>query len=382
MSLLKFFDQPRRSWSVNDLSQAEVGLAPGLTENEEESEDRREGSDAETFHSPCVVNSNLFILRRNSRSKNEVNNQDSGLQNKESQMGNMLSNDIEKEEVQAAPMPRPIEVLCQNQEDQAAMDNAPAWAKVLYREVKQQTAQYNQLKVQFTAFKAVINQRLNEHEASLDFYNSKHEDFEMQRDNTERDLDCLHQRSDDLSSHITDLEAKIDDLEQYSRRNCLILNGCQEKQAESQPVIHDQDVNEQKDQEEDNTDEIVLDVFRNIMDMRISIDEIERTHRLGRKAIINSSREDKSPKSGRPIIIKFSTYRKRQEIFSNKKKLKGSGLVLTENLTKTRMHLLAKAKEIVGVKNCWTVDGRIVAIRRDKKIVTISREQHLEKLHL
>ena len=162
---------------------------------------------------------------------------------------------------------------------------------------------------------------MNEHEASLDFYNSKHEDFEMQRDNTERDLDCLHQRSDDLSSHITDLEAKIDDLEQYSRRNCLILNGCQEKQAESQPVIHDQDVNEQKDQEEDNTDEIVLDVFRNIMDMRISIDEIERTHRLGRKAIINSSREDKSPKSGRPIIIKFSTYRKRQEIFSNKKKI-------------------------------------------------------------
>ena len=94
------------------------------------------------------------------------------------------------------------------------MDNAPAWAKVFYREVKQQTAHYSQLKVQFTAFKAVINQRLNEHEASLVSYNSKHEDFEMQRDNTERDLDCLHQRSDDLSSHITDLEAKIDNLEQ------------------------------------------------------------------------------------------------------------------------------------------------------------------------
>ena len=70
----------------------------------------------------------------------------------------------------------------------------------------------------------------------------------MQRDNTERDLDCLHQQSDDLSSHITDLEAKIDDLEQYSRRNCLILAGCQEKQAESQPDTYDRDVNEQKDQ--------------------------------------------------------------------------------------------------------------------------------------
>ena len=103
MSLLKFVDQPRRSWSVNDLPQAEVGLTPGLTEDEEESEDRREGSDAGTFHSPCVLNSNLFIPRRNSRSKNEVNNQDSGLRNKESQMGNMLSYDTEKEEVQAAP---------------------------------------------------------------------------------------------------------------------------------------------------------------------------------------------------------------------------------------------------------------------------------------
>ena len=190
-------------------------------------------------------------------------------------------------------------------------------------------------------------------------------------------MDCLHQRSDDLSSHVTDLEAKIDNLEQYSGQNCLILTGCQEKQAESQLDTHDRDVNEQKDQEEENSDEIVLDVFRNIMGMRISIDEVEGTHRLGRKANINSTREDRLPKSGRPIIINFSTYRKRQEIFSNKKKLKGSGLVLTENLTKTRMHLLAKAREIVGVKNYWTVNGRIVAIRRDKKIVTISKEEHL-----
>ena len=369
---------------MNDLPQANVDL--GLTENEEESEDRREGREAQIFQSPCVLNSNPFIPRRNSRDRDEANNHDSGLQNKKSQMGNMPTNDIEKEKVQAPPTPKPIEVLCQNQ---AAMDNAPAWAKVLHRDVKQQTAKYSQLKFQFTSFKAVINQRLNEHEASLDFYNSKHEDIEMQRDNTERDFDCLHQCSDDLSSHITDLEVKIDNLEQYSRRNCLILTGCQKNQAKSQLDTHDRELNthdrdviEQKDQEEENTDEIVLDVFRNIMGMRISIDEVERTHRLGRKANINSTTEDRLPKSGRPIIVKFSTYSKQQEIFSNKKKLKGSGLVLTENLTKTRMHLLTKAREIVGVKNCWTVDGIIVAIRRDKKLVTISREEHLEKLYM
>ena len=121
-------------------------------------------------------------------------------------------------------------------------------------------------------------------------------------------------------------EAKIDNLEQYSRRNCLIFTGCQEKQTKSQLDTHEHNVNEQTDQEEENTDEIILDVFRNMMGMRISIDEVERTHRLGRKVNINSTREDGPLKSGRPVIIKFSTYRKRQEIFSNKKKLKGSGL--------------------------------------------------------
>ena len=62
MSLLKFFNKPRRSWSVNDLPQADVGQ--GLTENDKESEDRREGSEAEIFQSPCVLNSNPFIPRR------------------------------------------------------------------------------------------------------------------------------------------------------------------------------------------------------------------------------------------------------------------------------------------------------------------------------
>ena len=36
---------------------------------------------------------------------------------------------------------------------------------------------------------------------------------------------------------------------------------------------------------------------------------------------------------------------------------------------------------IAGVKNCWTVDGKIIAIRGDKKMVTISRKKYLENLY-
>ena len=74
------------------------------------------------------------------------------------------------------------------------MDKAPDWAKLLYREVKSQSVQYSQLKVSFTALKAVINQRLNEHDSSLQFVSSKFDDFEMQKDNLERQLDSLNHR--------------------------------------------------------------------------------------------------------------------------------------------------------------------------------------------
>ena len=49
-------------------------------------------------------------------------------------------------------------------EEQEVIEQAPAWAKLMYKEIKSQAVQYGQMKVQLTAFKAVVNQRLNEHE--------------------------------------------------------------------------------------------------------------------------------------------------------------------------------------------------------------------------
>ena len=124
-----------------------------------------------------------------------------------------------------------------SQSEQEAMDKAPDLAKLLYREVKSQSVQYSQLKVSFTAFEAVINQRLNEHDSSLQFVSSKYDDFEMQKDNLERELDSLNHTNDDIYSYVKELEAKIEDLEQYSRRNCLILGGYEEKKQENTDSI-------------------------------------------------------------------------------------------------------------------------------------------------
>ena len=54
-------------------------------------------------------------------------------------------------------------------DEERALQDAPAWAKVMYREIKQQGTEVTQLKTQFTSFKAVANQRLNEYEKSAKF---------------------------------------------------------------------------------------------------------------------------------------------------------------------------------------------------------------------
>ena len=245
-----------------------------------------------------------------------------------------------------------------SQEEQAVMEEAPAWGKLLYRELKSQSSQYAQFKMQFNAFKAVVNRRLTEYEKSAEFISFKYEDIELECDFLQRNIDAVHMKNDDLKIEMKDIGTRLDDLEQYSRRNCLILNGAEEK--------HDEIV-----------DDVVLKVLNTKMEAGISIQDIQRAHRLGKRLSENSFSE--RDKKSRPIIIKFASYRKRQEVFRHKKKLKGSGLVIAENLTKKRQLLFNRVKEIVGLRNCWTNDGRIMA-SLNETLFTVTREEDLQRL--
>ncbi|KAJ4430577.1 hypothetical protein ANN_19165 [Periplaneta americana] len=141
------------------------------------------------------------------------------------------------------------------------------------------------------------------------------------------------------------LENKIDDLEQYQRRQCLRIFGVAEEATEE-------------------TEKIVMEVAQ-----RIGVDvqphDIDRSHRVGRRDISNNR--------PRPIIAKFVSYRKRSEMFSNKKRLKGSGVTLRDDLTAMRHNILKEAITKFGLNNVWTLDGTIIVnIDGTKRRVTRS----------
>ena len=64
-------------------------------------------------------------------------------------------------------------------------------------------------------------------------------------------------------------------------------------------------------------------------------------------------------------------------MFARKKQLKGTKIVITENLTKRRAELLAKARATASVKATWTADGRIVCLIEDGQKVAVDTEKDL-----
>lgn len=150
------------------------------------------------------------------------------------------------------------------------------------------------------------------------------------QDNT-KVIEDLKKTLDEKDRKIEVLENKIDDLEQYQRRQCLRIFGVKEEAGED-------------------TDQKAIEVAKKI-GVDLSVTDIDRSHRVG---VSNAERP-------RAIIVKFVSYRKRSEVFLSKKKLKGSGVTVREDLTKCRYRLLQESIQKYGIQNVWTMDGAVIA---------------------
>ena len=104
--------------------------------------------------------------------------------------------------------------------------------------------------------------------------------------------------------------------------------------------------------ETEDTDEMVLDIINNKLNIAMSQISIGRSHRLGKP-------EGPGHKP-RAIIVKFSRYKDRHHVFRNKNLLKESFISVTESLTLKRMEHLKKVREQHGFANVWTLDGKIM----------------------
>ena len=110
--------------------------------------------------------------------------------------------------------------------------------------------------------------QLTDLQKSVNFINEKFQEYKQDWWEKEWEIKELKENISPLSKRSDDLDSVTDRHEQYSPWNCLLLHGIEEESNE-------------------NTDQRVIDVLNESMGETISIQDIDRTHRLEKSQIGN-----------------------------------------------------------------------------------------------
>ena len=95
-----------------------------------------------------------------------------------------------------------------------------------------------------------------------------------------------------------------------------------------------------KENQNEDTNEVVVNKVKSEMDFQISPGDIDRIHKIGVP----------SKGTNRPIIFKFVRYMNRRPKFTKKRRPKGKNISITKHLTKIRISALKEAKNKFGCR--------------------------------
>ena len=144
----------------------------------------------------------------------------------------------------------------------------------------------------------------------------------------------IHTALSSLQKQVELLNREVDRMEMSRRRKTLLIHGLAENKSEDVGTL-------------------VVNTMANNLDVaNFSASNIRTAYRLGRL------QGDKP----RPVVVKFSDAQVRHSIWLAKTKLKGSGITISEFLTKSRHEVFMLARRRYGVGKCWTRDGTINVI--------------------
>lgn len=155
------------------------------------------------------------------------------------------------------------------------------------------------------------------------------------------------QLEDQLRRTQADNSRLLDDLEQHSRLNNIIIYGLPD------------------DVKDENTEQKVTEMIEDKLGIKVGPHEIDVAHRLGGVQ-----------GKGKPIIVKFVRRLFKKTVLASRTKLKGTRIVIKEDLTKKRLNLLKLAGEKYGPRKVWSVEGRIYA-RIDDRTTRITSAKDL-----
>lgn len=146
----------------------------------------------------------------------------------------------------------------------------------------------------------------------------------------------------------------MNNMEQYTRRNSIRIYG-----------IDDQ----QREETYEKSRELVIKMLNDKLSINLTSKDIDVAHRLG-KFLTDGNR---------PIICKFVRRSTKFEVLAVRRRLKGSSIVIREDLTTKNAKLLETVSAKPEVKNAWSHDGKIIALLRNGKKIRVDLLSNLDQ---
>ncbi|XP_063363895.1 uncharacterized protein LOC134652661 [Cydia amplana] len=156
-----------------------------------------------------------------------------------------------------------------------------------------------------------------------------------------------------LQQQVELLGQQMDSMEMRSRRKILLIHGVAEAANED-------------------TSARVVDLLKVHLKADMSTDKIARSHRMGRP------RSNKT----RCILVKFRDISDRNATWSGKTALKGTGVIISEFLTKPRHEVFMAARERFGVRNCYTREGSVFVLVKDGDRRRVTSRADLDEIEV
>ena len=114
----------------------------------------------------------------------------------------------------------------------------------------------------------------------------KFEEYEKDRKAKDELIIKLQMQFKEFADKVSNFSVQVDEQEQYSRRNCLLIDGLEEIQNED-------------------SDTLSINIINELLGLDIQLSDIDRTHRICNK--------NKARKIVQVIIIKFTRYNTRKK---------------------------------------------------------------------
>ena len=159
----------------------------------------------------------------------------------------------------------------------------------------------------------------------------------------------LKDRETRLQTH-TD---EINNLEQYTRRNSVRIYGIDDKSPRETAL---------------ETANQVIKLANNKLSLKITTSDIDIAHRMGRY----------NKDANRPIICKFVSRFAKHEVIRERRRLKGTPIVIREDLTIQNAKLLEKTSRHDRVQAAWSDEGRIIALLHSGEKMTVDSKTNLD----